>query len=1274
MKITRVEIDGFGVWRGLALGDLSERITVFYGANEAGKTTLMQFIRSVLYGLSANRRQRYLSVLGGQTAGGRLEVDGIHGMLYIERTVLPGDDGAGGGEGVLTVTAADGTIHNDYLLHDWLQGVDERTFNNVFAVGLRELQELGTLSDTDAAAWLYNLTAGVDRVSIVQIIRELEAWRRRFLSTRPEKSDIGQLLQEKDALSAEIDKLSSQTGQWVQLAEKRRQSFEESLRLEDEIRQLENRARTIEIATSIRQKWLERADVERQLGTLKRPTGVAEGARERLGRLNERIEEKRQRQNALRDRWRRLRDQARRLGIRRGLWRHASRLEALGEQQQWITSLESQTEQAETEVRQLESQLNDKRRATGCEAGSLEAARVTISPQSLAGLRNPARSLRRARGRQRALRLKAEASTQTAERLQQEIRTALGSRPDRDLAAALDEVGGQVAQLRRRVQLEERLDQAGRHQQELEEQGRHFVQQEPVPMWVFAALGGVFAVGIVLVLASLFVSTAVVASLGVTLAVLGVVGAGTAMGAKLLWERSNAKQLQQCQRQMEVLDKQVELLKQERDALDARLATGGGPLAVRLQTAEGKLAKLESLLPVEARRQAAEQDAAAARQQEQDAAAEVAAAKRVWRAALQTARIPTHLRPKQVKAMAHSGQEIVELERQLESRRADARQRRADLAAALSRVDSLADAAGLALLGETAGDRLRYLMRELAHQRTAIARREELRVQARRLKAKAARCRQTLVRLQAKRQALFGRAGVNSESEYRRLVELADHLQSLEVQREALRHEIAAALGADASEESLQPFLDADQADRLEKEWDSTIAQLEQSELRLKQTLQQQGALDAQRQRLAEDRTLAEKQLDLAALECRLQEAIERWQVLAVTETLLREVRDEYEQHRQPETLVEASTYMRKLTDGRYTRIWTPLGEDVLYVADRDGASLPVEVLSRGTREQLFLSLRLALVAMYERRGVHLPVVLDDVLVNFDSARAKAAAGVLRDFAKQGHQVLVFTCHEHVWKMFKSMRIDARRLPNHTELAAARIVRKPVARLAAALGDETLPLLSIEEDEQENAADLETAAIEEEAAVLQSSVEQPAEEVEEEELAEMDEISDDESNVDELEYEDGEECDYEDEVASEDEDEEVEEDEEELDEAEVDDEYEEEEDEYEDDEEEDEELDEEGDEEEYEEDEEEYEEDDDEEYEYEEDEAEEAEGEDEDLADEDEEDEGEEEAEDEYEEDEDCEQEWSEDDVEEADEESEDTELDDDDEDDDEGNKSAEAA
>jgi hypothetical protein len=150
----------------------------------------------------------------------------------------------------------------------------------------------------------------------------------------------------------------------------------------------------------------------------------------------------------------------------------------------------------------------------------------------------------------------------------------------------------------------------------------------------------------------------------------------------------------------------------------------------------------------------------------------------------------------------------------------------------------------------------------------------------------------------------------------------------------------------------------------------------------------------------------------------------------------LERIRENYEKHRQPETLKEASGYLRQLTGGKYTRIWTPLAHDILFVDTQEGDSLPVQVLSRGTREQLFVSLRLALVAAFARRGIHLPMILDDVFVNFDAGRTKIAAAVLREFAREGHQLIVFTCHEHVWRMFQEIKVDTRRLPSRFRDAA----------------------------------------------------------------------------------------------------------------------------------------------------------------------------------------------------------------------------------------------
>jgi hypothetical protein len=193
--------------------------------------------------------------------------------------------------------------------------------------------------------------------------------------------------------------------------------------------------------------------------------------------------------------------------------------------------------------------------------------------------------------------------------------------------------------------------------------------------------------------------------------------------------------------------------------------------------------------------------------------------------------------------------------------------------------------------------------------------------------------------------------------------------------------------------------------------------------------LEQRAELQQQIKQLADDRRPAEKRLELAGLVRRIEGQIERWRALAVTGSLLSRVQSSYERTHQPAALREATEYLSRMTGGKYIRVWTPLGEPELRVDEADGKSLSVEVLSAGTREQLFLALRLALVKLYAERGIRLPLVLDDVLVNFDDLRAQAAAEVLQEFTKQGHQVLVFTCHEHIARIFKRLDADVRELP-----------------------------------------------------------------------------------------------------------------------------------------------------------------------------------------------------------------------------------------------------
>src|SRR5690606_24668027 len=121
VKITDIHIDSFGVWNDLQLGKLSPEVTVFYGPNEAGKTTLMQFVRSVLYGVSPLRRERYLPPLTGGRPGGKLGLLTDDGPVEVSRYADRGDNDLGRA----LVHLPTGETQGDRLLRETLDHVDE---------------------------------------------------------------------------------------------------------------------------------------------------------------------------------------------------------------------------------------------------------------------------------------------------------------------------------------------------------------------------------------------------------------------------------------------------------------------------------------------------------------------------------------------------------------------------------------------------------------------------------------------------------------------------------------------------------------------------------------------------------------------------------------------------------------------------------------------------------------------------------------------------------------------------------------------------------------------------------------------------------------------------------------------------------------------------------------------------------------------------------------------------------------------------------------------
>lgn len=152
---------------------------------------------------------------------------------------------------------------------------------------------------------------------------------------------------------------------------------------------------------------------------------------------------------------------------------------------------------------------------------------------------------------------------------------------------------------------------------------------------------------------------------------------------------------------------------------------------------------------------------------------------------------------------------------------------------------------------------------------------------------------------------------------------------------------------------------------------------------------------------------LAADQLAVAA------EAAEEYLVVSTAAELLRRVVADFAEHHQGPIVAASSAIFERLTEGRYTSLVTEMVDDhpVVLALSCSGSEKQVSELSAGTRDQLYLALRLATVQHhYEELDVRVPLILDDLLVNFDDERKASALRVLAEFGAKA-QVLMFT-HE----------------------------------------------------------------------------------------------------------------------------------------------------------------------------------------------------------------------------------------------------------------------
>ena len=146
-------------------------------------------------------------------------------------------------------------------------------------------------------------------------------------------------------------------------------------------------------------------------------------------------------------------------------------------------------------------------------------------------------------------------------------------------------------------------------------------------------------------------------------------------------------------------------------------------------------------------------------------------------------------------------------------------------------------------------------------------------------------------------------------------------------------------------------------------------------------------------------------------------EAAERYLRLKTAARLLQWSMERFRQTRQGPMLARASEIFQALTLGSFSRLLVDADshDSPRLVSIRTDGNKPVEVpgLSEGTRDQLYLALRLAALDQQASQGSRMPLIADDLFINFDDRRTEAGLQVLGEVSRR-MQVILLTHHDHL--------------------------------------------------------------------------------------------------------------------------------------------------------------------------------------------------------------------------------------------------------------------
>lgn len=116
----------------------------------------------------------------------------------------------------------------------------------------------------------------------------------------------------------------------------------------------------------------------------------------------------------------------------------------------------------------------------------------------------------------------------------------------------------------------------------------------------------------------------------------------------------------------------------------------------------------------------------------------------------------------------------------------------------------------------------------------------------------------------------------------------------------------------------------------------------------------------------------------------------------------------------------EASQYITGITGGIYDSM--SIDENLNVFLNTKTKLVPLENVSSGTMDQVYLALRLAAAKLLQGSGSGFPLIFDDSFTQYDDERLKTALEWLA--SAYGGQIIIFTCHRREAQMLRARQVE----------------------------------------------------------------------------------------------------------------------------------------------------------------------------------------------------------------------------------------------------------